>query len=372
MVYLDTNPAFSDVAFTSSILAHEFQHLIHYGLDPNEQLWVNEGCSEFAMFLCGYPLTEHVHSFESEPSVSLTNWSSGIASTLPYYGSAYLWMLYLYERYGGLATIGSLAQNRSVGVDGVDATLRGRGVASGFREVFLNWRTALIADDDSYDDGHYGFENADVILDRTRHRGFPVSATTRSLSDWASDALSFESNFTDSLPLQVDVGGSGANRKALYVRALFFSGERLAGTRDLTANAATGRFSDTLTGFGDLYDDIVLVVAYAPESGYSGEIAYDYAARLGALVTFLVKAFRNPIQRDYIEIVAVPDAPVETGELVVRLKRGDSMLATTMRSVNGGDTFAATFRALDAAGDWSWELQHFGQSVGKGVFSLSP
>ncbi len=40
-------------------VAHEFQHLIHYGQDPDEDsggLWVNEGASEYTEVLCGYSL----------------------------------------------------------------------------------------------------------------------------------------------------------------------------------------------------------------------------------------------------------------------------------------------------------------------------
>jgi len=370
MVYLDTNPGLFNIAFTSSILAHEFQHLVHFGLDPREEIWVNEGCSELAMFLCGYPPTEHVRSFELEPTVSLTDWSSsGVASALPYYGSVYLWMLYLYEHYGGLTTIRSLAQNRAVGIESVDATLRGLGVASGFREVFVNWRTALIADDTHFGDGRYGFQHAEVALSRTQHRNYPIETTTRSLNVWSGEALSFESGVAK--PLQVNVGGIGSNREGISVRALLFTGERLLETRDLAQNATTGRYADTFVGLGDRYDQVVLSVIYAPESN-SGEVLYEYTARLGVPGAFLIKAFRNPVQREYVEVIALPDTPIAAGDVLLRLSRANEKLELTMRPINGGAIFATTFRVSDASGEWSWELRHDEQVVGEGIFTLSP
>lgn len=365
MLYLDTNPGLSSLSFLAGVLAHEFQHLIHYGLDPQEEIWVNEGCSELAMFLCGYPPTEHVHRFESEPTVSLTQWPFGMGSALPYYGSAYLWMLYLYEHYGGLATIRSLAQSRDTGIGGVDTTLRGRG---GFQEVFRSWRAALIADDPTYGDGRFGFENVDLLIERTRHRSYPVSTTTRSLSSWSGEALSFEP--TGASLLQVEVGGSASRPGIWFVQALFFAGNRLVEVREMVPHLSTGRFSEAWRGFGDLYNEVVLSVVYA--SSVSGEVAYDYAARLGVPVTFRLTVFRNPIQREYLEVVAVPDVSVEVGEVLLRLQREETSLEVPMRSANGGKAFSATFRAEKAFGDWEWELLHYGQPVGKGTFSLPP
>ena len=55
MIYIDSNPLNVEDIITREILAHEFQHLIHWRYDPDEDIWINEGCSEYsALFLCGY------------------------------------------------------------------------------------------------------------------------------------------------------------------------------------------------------------------------------------------------------------------------------------------------------------------------------
>ncbi len=37
--------------FTYGVLAHEFQHMIHWNVDRNEESWVNEGMAELASFI---------------------------------------------------------------------------------------------------------------------------------------------------------------------------------------------------------------------------------------------------------------------------------------------------------------------------------
>jgi hypothetical protein len=69
ILYIDTYPAIEytsppntnhnnygeyGITNTYSTLAHEFQHMIHNRMDSDEELWVNEGCSGLAEFICGF------------------------------------------------------------------------------------------------------------------------------------------------------------------------------------------------------------------------------------------------------------------------------------------------------------------------------
>ncbi|MEW6427758.1 MAG: PKD domain-containing protein [Thermodesulfobacteriota bacterium] len=51
MIYINYN---IDVDKLAATYAHELQHLIHYGNDPNELLWINEGASVLAEDVAGY------------------------------------------------------------------------------------------------------------------------------------------------------------------------------------------------------------------------------------------------------------------------------------------------------------------------------
>ena len=44
----------SSSSFDDGVLAHEFQHMIHWYQDPQEDAWVNEGMSDLAMHLNGF------------------------------------------------------------------------------------------------------------------------------------------------------------------------------------------------------------------------------------------------------------------------------------------------------------------------------
>lgn len=85
-------------------MAHEFQHMIHWYQDRNEETWVNEG---FSM------LAEHVNEFDAggfdydyllNPDLQLTDWGGDTGENGPHYGASYLFMTYFLDRFGEDAT----------------------------------------------------------------------------------------------------------------------------------------------------------------------------------------------------------------------------------------------------------------------------
>jgi hypothetical protein len=110
-----------------STFAHEWQHLLEYQADPDEETWVNEGLSDYAMVLTGYtdPLlgvyrlgfSDHLICFQGFAVVrtihnwvthrcggaqnSLNRWNEGTPlETAADYGNAFEFMLYLHDRFG--------------------------------------------------------------------------------------------------------------------------------------------------------------------------------------------------------------------------------------------------------------------------------
>jgi hypothetical protein len=73
MFYLDVNPGRVSSEDARRTLAHEFQHMIHFNQDPDEETWINEGCSTFAEWVSGYKMRLPVH-FKDDPNNSLTDW----------------------------------------------------------------------------------------------------------------------------------------------------------------------------------------------------------------------------------------------------------------------------------------------------------
>jgi immune inhibitor A len=80
-----------------SVLAHEFQHMIHNNVDSNEDAWLDEGLAELSAALTGYrKVGNFAGQFTTVPETQLNNWASSGAN----YGASYLFMTYFLGRFG--------------------------------------------------------------------------------------------------------------------------------------------------------------------------------------------------------------------------------------------------------------------------------
>lgn len=142
MLYIDINP--SDVTSRNflSVVAHEFQHMIHFHQDSKENTWVNEGCSQMATWFCGYGHPTQVKAFTRSPDNSLVAWNR--FNLLANYGQTYLWNAFLTSRY--LKTedqrkefFTSLVKDQEKGIKSYDALLKGLGTdfTTAHREFIL-------------------------------------------------------------------------------------------------------------------------------------------------------------------------------------------------------------------------------------------
>ena len=131
-------PVISDM--TVSILAHEFQHLIHWGGDPDEESWVNESCSEAAMVVCGYPTDiSWMNDYLGNPSVALYDLEH------VHYGACLLFGTYLYERFGA-SFLNLLVADPANGETGITGQLSASGNPLSMNELLLDWATATVGD----------------------------------------------------------------------------------------------------------------------------------------------------------------------------------------------------------------------------------
>ncbi|MCG3215882.1 MAG: hypothetical protein KAS63_04165 [Candidatus Heimdallarchaeota archaeon] len=166
MVYVDY-----DYSLGLGVLAHEFEHLIHYNYDPQEFTWVDEGCADYSKYLNGY-IPSHNRSgflshFELNPEDSLLYWnydSEGGKDVRIDYGGAYAFIFYVAEKYGDIA-IKNIVSDTDTNAQGVEDSLNGLGYSLDFNELYLNWITALVVDDPSFGGGLYGFINLEINLD---------------------------------------------------------------------------------------------------------------------------------------------------------------------------------------------------------------
>ena len=155
-----TGPTAASPYLYEGVFAHEFEHLIHFDQDPDEESWVDEGLADLAGFLCGYghPGSHLAYYMVYHPFTSLTFWGSGLED----YGASYLFELYLYEKYGGTPFVSALVQEQADGIQGIENTLAAFGYSDTFDEIFDNWTIANYLDDTTKAGGKYGYENLDI------------------------------------------------------------------------------------------------------------------------------------------------------------------------------------------------------------------
>ena len=194
MIYVDSNPGDPQSQNALSTVAHEFQHLIHQHIDPDENLWVNEGCSEYASFICGYRdrfTNRQFKYFLSNPDRSLVSWSYG-DDTLADYVKVALWTVYLGERFG-VDLIPLLVAEQANGKTGVTKALATYGATMTCDGVIKNWVIANFLDDASLMNGEYGYNSIDIptpaILNS--HPAYPVDSPEEGISYSAAEYIKF-------------------------------------------------------------------------------------------------------------------------------------------------------------------------------------
>lgn len=140
--------------------AHEFQHLVHYDVDGDELSWVNEGCSTFAEWRCGYGFSPgHISEYLIwHWDDSLTYWQGFLSD----YGGVFLWTYYMWEHYGGDKLIWDLVHEEANGIEGWSNVLPKGKNKKTFDEIFQDWTIANYLDDTSIQKGIYGYYNLDI------------------------------------------------------------------------------------------------------------------------------------------------------------------------------------------------------------------
>ncbi len=169
MFYINVDNVTIGDDFYNGVLAHEFQHMIHWHNDLNEETWLNEGCSDLAMDLNNRRYPGHYEvggsdfSYVTHPDTQLDSWPEGTAGDASaHYGASYLFMAYFLDRFGEQATMDLVAQQAN-GMESVDLTLHDLDLPQGYdhRALFADWVVANLIDDPDFAEGQYGYRSVD-------------------------------------------------------------------------------------------------------------------------------------------------------------------------------------------------------------------
>ncbi len=158
IIYMDSEALSPGDDVYMSVIAHEFQHAIHFNHDNGEESWVNEGLSELASEVAGYE-SQSPRSFLRRPDTQLNFWADEPHDRYPHYGASALFMRYLAQRVGGHQNLTDLITEPLDGIEGIDSYLSGHGLS--FLEVFGDWVIANYLD---ADDERFGYPSHEVSV----------------------------------------------------------------------------------------------------------------------------------------------------------------------------------------------------------------
>jgi immune inhibitor A len=196
MFFININAAKPGSDRLDSILAHEFQHMIHWYNDANEETWVNEGLSELAMALNGYDTGGTERAFAQTPDTQLNTWGDSPNESITHYGGSFLFMSYFLERFGE-DMMRQVVANPANGADGFNAVLAATGQPYRFDDVFADWLIANYLDDPTLGEGLWGYRDLSVgpvTLD-AQHKDYPADRDS-TVKQYAADYVAFEGQGT--------------------------------------------------------------------------------------------------------------------------------------------------------------------------------
>lgn len=187
MFLFNADNTFLDEDYTYGVLAHEFQHMIHWYQDRNETSWINEGFSELAVFLNGYSVGGKDWQYSLNPDLQLNDWPGPSSPDFGlHYGSSFLFVTYFLDRFGEQATQ-LLVKDPENGLESVDNVLQQiKAVDSQTGQpltadtFFLDWVLANYLLDETVGDGRYTYTN---------YSRAPQTSPTETIYDCPSEAL---------------------------------------------------------------------------------------------------------------------------------------------------------------------------------------
>jgi hypothetical protein len=269
VVYLNDSDFDPAGDYMVAVLAHEFEHLIQYNYDQNEDAWVDEGLAEVAMWLYGNP--DDISQFNTNPDRQLTSFNGNWYD----YIKSYLFNLYFYERYGGQAAMQAMVAEPLNSIAGYDAVLDHAGYTQNFEDVFSDWVVANYLDDTTIGDGRFGYvgETLPPFSPFVTISTYPVGPTTTLVQHWAADYA----RYLNGSALHMTFDGSDNNKYA--VRALLKDPVNPTQVVNMTLNSLQAGCAP-LPQLGTTHNEAVMVYASIQTPGTNG---YQYGAGIGVV-----------------------------------------------------------------------------------------
>ncbi len=257
MIYISSQPGNDagdpDNSFEAT-LAHEFQHMIHWNVHRDRDVWLDEGCSEIAMYLNGYSPGNFDYLFMAQPDVQLNAWESEPRLSRVHYGASYLFLKYLMDHYGGERFISSLVKQNGLGTSAINSAVKGAGNPAGFEGAFKDWVVADVMNNPSVANGRYSFADGGRAQLSKVFISYPA-ARTDTVHEYAADYIKLSGNLGAAT---ITFKGSPTNRVIAADphsgQAYWYSNRRDTGDAMLTRDLDLSHTSRATLQFWTWYD----------------------------------------------------------------------------------------------------------------------
>ena len=279
--YFDPNVASSreilfvdsgDMSWRNTILAHEFEHLLHNARDPYEYLWIDEGAADMAAYLCfgvTDTLSGHANEWSQNSNISVRWWNQRIAD----YGGGFMFLMYLADKLGGGAAISSLVADSATGGVGIENLARNpqagsTAIGETMSDIFANF-TAAVALDSAQ--GAFGFSNIAMtagcvtgFICRTQMSGYrdewqnSWTSPAQEIEGWGMRAYKFAGGTGAPLNLMVQPTQFG-------VAGTVMAKDSSTGTWSMSRlriDSTTGAGTGLVHGFGNTTDEVWVIAWY--------------------------------------------------------------------------------------------------------------
>ena len=215
ILYIDSYPGIyynntRDPQRPLSTLAHEYQHLIHYNYDKDEATFVNEGLSEVAEYICGYPLRSPSRYF-AKTDVPLFDWNNISGDVLADYSRAALFTLYYTEQLGD-DVLKLVVQEPGIGTAGLNNVFMSKG--TNFTQILTNWFIANYLNDKTVNPRYgYTYQISGKPNEANYHTDPNVNVLNQTVYGYAVDYIAFA--YGESLKVTFTTSSSLVNIKAI-------------------------------------------------------------------------------------------------------------------------------------------------------------
>ena len=261
------------LSWGKSIIAHELQHLLHNAQDPYENLWIDEGNADVAIYLCfgsDSTLVSHLNQWTEAPELSIRWWNQRFAD----YGAGFIFTMYLADHLGGGPAVRQLVQDSATG--GVSVQNLALSPPSGqpgmigrtMSEIFANFSVAAFLDSEQ---GIYGFSNLDLTptcssgsfcraqpTDVNSDWSTPYSSTGHTVEGWGLRAFKFTPGASSPAPLTIRLTADVSQFDGVVVSKSMVDGLLSVTDLDFQSNVATA----LIPGFGNLTDEVWAITWY--------------------------------------------------------------------------------------------------------------